>query len=209
MSLAKKSELKPLLNREQKNQRRKQELIDAAWTLFCEKGYEAVTIENVASIAGCSRMPVYSVFGDKQNLFLELWRRDTVAVSHMLLDALRPGVLLRDNLETLASIVAEQLQSDKAPYGEQLWFVVQTIALGRQDIAEKLQQGANRVVADVTLMVRDSTLAKGETLRSKPEQIAAQIVAQINGLTTVQFQTNRKYATKDELLNVFIAIAFT
>src|SRR3546814_9405326 len=63
------------LSRGEQNARRSEELLEAAWTVFCDKGYESVTIDDVAAQAGYSRMPIYSLFGDKQSLFFALWQR--------------------------------------------------------------------------------------------------------------------------------------
>ena len=68
---------KPRRTREEQKADRSKELLAAAWVMFCDKGYEAVTIDDVAEHAGYSRMPIYSLFGDKQNLFFELQRSKT------------------------------------------------------------------------------------------------------------------------------------
>lgn len=199
---------KPRLNREQQKAERSQALLSAAWELFCEKGYEAVTIDAVAERAGYSRMPVYSLFGDKQNLFFELWRSTVGQLEQQLFSAIRPGVPLTRNLQRLAEAIAASGDKDPAANpGERLFFVVQTIALSRPDIAEQLERLARKVVDDVAAIVRDSTLAPGERLRGEPELIAAHLVAQINGLATVQFQTRHRYARGRELAAIFQAIA--
>lgn len=198
------------LNREEQKAERSQQLLDAAWTLFCERGYEAVTIEELAEHAGYSRMPIYSLFGDKQNLFFELWSKVVQLLTQRLIGQLKTGVPLRKNLKQLAEIVAQgdadAAASAEAP--ESLFFVVQTIALSRPDIATKLEKLARGVVDDVAAMVRQSTLDKGEALRTDPETIAAHIVAHINGMATVQFQTHSRYTRARDLSAIFSAIAF-
>lgn len=197
------------MNREQQKAVRTQELLDAAWAMFCEKGYEALTIDDVAERAGYSRMPIYSLFGDKQNLFFELWRKVVDLLSMQLIGTIKPGAPLRRNLKQLAETVSESSASttgDKP--AEKLFFVVQTIALGRPEINEKLEALARKVVDDMAAMVRTSTLAAGEKLRSDPETIAAHIVAHINGLAAVQFQTHGRYARTRDLVAIFDAIAF-
>src|SRR5690349_11377493 len=113
------------LSREEKKVERAKELLDAAWAVFCEVGYEKLTIEDVADRAGYSRQPVYTLFGDKQNLFLELQSRATAQVMDLLFAHLEPGASLRENLARIAGIVAEQLNSNKPTAGEQLFFVAQ------------------------------------------------------------------------------------
>ena len=199
---------KPRLSRGQQREQRTTELLEAAWAMFCEKGYEAVTIENVAEYAGYSRMPIYSLFGDKQNLYFELWRKAVGALSDALLGSLRPGVSLRRNLAQLAEVVAQGpagAAPDKSP--ESLFFAVQTIALSRPDIAAKLEKLSREVITHVARIVRESALEPGDVLRGDAETIAAHIVAQINGLSTVQFQTRKRFARARDLAAIFNAIA--
>lgn len=195
-------------NREEQKADRTQELLESAWAMFCEKGYEAVTIDHVAEHAGYSRMPVYSLFGDKQNLFFELWRSKTGALLELMVADLKIGVPLRRNLEKLAKLVSTPTPTDKHGQGASLFFVAQTIALSRPDLNEKITQFARKVIETFAEMIRNSVLAKGEKLRADPETIAAHIVAHINGMSTVQFQTRGTYDTKARDVNaIFLAIA--
>ena len=198
----------PRLSREEQKAQRAQALLEAAWAMFCESGYEALTIEAVAERAGFSRQPVYTLFGDMQNLFYELQRRATIEVVDLLFTHLRPDASLRENLKQVAQVVAAELNSDKPAYGERLFIVAQTIALSRPEIAAKLQEQARWVIGEIARIIRRSPLAKGEVLRSEPEVIAAHLAAHINGLTTVQFQTGQRFASADDLAALFLYCAF-
>mgnify|MGYP002780843866 CR=1 FL=1 len=44
-------------------------LVEAAGRLFCEHGFEAVSLEAIAQAAGVSKLTIYSHFGDKEGLF--------------------------------------------------------------------------------------------------------------------------------------------
>jgi len=199
---------KKRLSREEQKAERTQQLLDAARVMFMEKGYEAVTIDHVAAHAGYSRMPVYTLFGDKQNLFFELWRQATAELTHALVGHFQPGTPLRRNLKQLADALAQSMETPSPNYGERLFFVVQTIALGHPEIAAKLEKLARGVVADVAKFVRQSSLGKGEQLRGDPETIAAHLVAHINGMATVQFQTHRRYVLSKDLFPIFCTIVF-
>jgi AcrR family transcriptional regulator len=199
---------KPRLNREEQKAERIRQLLEAAWAMYARKGYEAVTIDDVAEYAGVSRMPVYSLFGDKQNLYFELWCTLVAQLTAIMIGPLRAGVPLRRNLEQLARVVVSGSQKPSEPPPEGLFFVVQTIALSRPDIAAKLQVLANKVVSDVAEMVSHSTLEAGEELRASPQIIAAHLVAHINGMSTVEFQTHGNYRRARDLIDIFHAIAF-
>ena len=44
-------------------------LVEAAGQLFCQHGFEAVSLEAIAQAAGVSKLTIYSHFGDKEGLF--------------------------------------------------------------------------------------------------------------------------------------------
>src|SRR3546814_20692852 len=120
------------LSRGEQNARRSEELLEAAWTVFCDKGYESVTIDDVAAQAGYSRMPIYSLFGDKQSLFFALWQRTIDRMLAMLLNEMRDKVPLRRKLNRLADVLEQSSLTETAGAGARLFFVAQTIAqIGR------------------------------------------------------------------------------
>ncbi|WP_428312326.1 TetR/AcrR family transcriptional regulator [Hydrocarboniphaga sp.] len=197
----------PRLSREAQRELKTEAILEGAWVTFCKKGYESLTLDEVAEYAGVSRMPVYWLFGDKQNLFFELWKKVIADLLQQIGARMTSGAPLRRNLETLARLTAEGQAPDKPRYAEGLFFVVQTIALSRPDIEEKLLQVSNEVVERFAGFVRDSVLEEGQQLRGPATTVAAHLVAQINGLSTVQFQTHRQFVKARDLMEIFTAIA--
>ncbi len=199
---------KPRLSRAEQKEQRIRDLLEAARTKFMEKGYEDTTIDEVAEYAGVSHMPVYSLFGDKQNLFFELWRSTIGQLSHRLMGSAKPGQPLRHKLKALAEAVTQgaQVPTPKDP-GLNLYFVVHTLAMSRQDILDKLRVATRGIVADFAGFVRDATLEPGEALRGAPEAVATHILAHINGLSAAQFQTGESYLDSTELAEIFASIA--
>lgn len=207
--MAKVATRKPRLTREQQKAARSIELLDAAWTLFCEKGYESLTIDVVAEYAGYSRMPIYSLFGDKQNLFFELWKLKSADISHVLLRDCKAGDSLSDNLLTIAHNIVRSGQKSNSGtnYGEYLFFVVQTISLNRPDIREKLDALAHEHISGIAQVIEQSSLRKNQTLRASPQEIALQMIAYINGSSTVEFHTKRMFQTADSIHGLFLHMA--
>jgi AcrR family transcriptional regulator len=200
---------KARLSREQQKAARVQDLLVAARVMFREKGYEAVTIDQVADYAGCSRTPVYTLFGDRQNLFFELWRSATADLEQSLFKHFVPGSSLRSNIRKLAELLAGSLGSAApADDPERLFFVVQTISLSRPDIAEKVSTLARKVIKDVAQFIGQVSLAPGERLRSDAETVASHLVAYINGLAAVQFQTHGRFVKAKDLIPIFNGIVF-
>jgi AcrR family transcriptional regulator len=199
---------RPRLSRGEQREARVKQILEAAWAVYCERGYEEATMEGVAEHAGISRMPIYSLFGDKQMLYYELSRMFVDQLKTAFLGALRPGVSLRRNFEQLAKLAATRPQAGDGPGPESLFYVVQVIALSRPDIAEKQRHGADEIIKDFAEAIRASTLEPGERLRASPEVIASHIVAQFNGLSTVTFQTQHSFVKAGDLVAMFCGLAF-
>jgi len=56
-------------------------------------------------------------------------------------------------------------------------------------------------------MISYSVLEPGQTLRSDPEIIALNLIAMINGSSTVEFQTRRHFQDADYLHTLYKAMA--
>ncbi|MFL9863039.1 TetR/AcrR family transcriptional regulator [Paraburkholderia fungorum] len=64
------------LTREQSKDQTRQRLLDAGQAIFMKKGFVAASVEDLAGAAGYTRGAFYSNFRSKNELFLELLRRD-------------------------------------------------------------------------------------------------------------------------------------
>jgi TetR/AcrR family transcriptional regulator, mexJK operon transcriptional repressor len=51
---------------------RRRAIIDAATTLFLQRGYQGTSVDEIAALAQSSKQTVYRNFGDKQGLFTEI-----------------------------------------------------------------------------------------------------------------------------------------
>src|SRR5260370_39726611 len=72
------------LARPEAKSRTRQLLLDAAASVFARKGYVGASVEEIAEAAGFSIGAVYSNFGSKEELFLELsaaYRSDLIAAA--------------------------------------------------------------------------------------------------------------------------------
>jgi len=67
---------------------RREQLIDVGRKLFASKGFEAVTIEEIASKAGVSKPVVYEHFGSKDGLYAVIVDREMNALLGMVSDGL-------------------------------------------------------------------------------------------------------------------------
>ena len=65
----------PLLTRAERQQRTRQELVDAAERLFSGQGFHATSIDAVAAEAGFTKGAIYSNFESKEDLFFAVYER--------------------------------------------------------------------------------------------------------------------------------------
>ena len=99
------------LSREDSREQTTQRLLDAAEKLIARKGLDAASVENIAAAAGYSRGAFYSNFKSKDDLFIELLRRDHQKTM-LELNALRTSKLSVDELQRRASDIYSQIYRD-------------------------------------------------------------------------------------------------
>jgi AcrR family transcriptional regulator len=68
---------------------RREQLISVGRTLFADKGFEAVTVEEIASTAGVSKPVVYEHFGGKEGLYAVVVDREMNHLLSMISGALQ------------------------------------------------------------------------------------------------------------------------
>lgn len=198
---------KPRLNRGEQKEIRTKEILDAAWELFCDVGYDSITIDQIAEVAGYSRKPVYTLFGDKQSLFFELWLYRNASLTDLAVSLFDPAHSLRENLRRLAQVTAERSDLSETYAGEGLYIVMQTIALGRPDLAARALETSAEVIKRITKAIKSCQLEKGERLRGSAELVAAHLVAHINGLSFLRFQTGKNFIKAQDLYDLFVYMA--
>ena len=97
-----------------KDQQKRAAILDAAKRLFVERGYNATSMDAVASAARVSKLTVYSHFGDKDALFAEAVRckcEEQLPAQIFLADLKGP---LREQLLEIARAFFTLVTSDEA-----------------------------------------------------------------------------------------------
>ncbi|MEN1971935.1 TetR/AcrR family transcriptional regulator [Luteimonas sp. MJ204] len=95
-------------------------ILDAAQRMFLEHGFEGVSMDQIAALAGVSKLTVYSHFGDKDTLFaaaVEYYCEQQVPPS---LFTPSPGTPLRPRLVGIARAVHALMTSPEALAGFRL-----------------------------------------------------------------------------------------
>ncbi len=91
-----------------------QRILDTAEELFAEKGYEATSVRDITSRAGCNLASVNYHFGGKQNLYATIFQRMLSVLRDYRIAGLEqvirePGVNLETILRTFSRVFLEPL----------------------------------------------------------------------------------------------------
>jgi AcrR family transcriptional regulator len=95
---------------------REQQILESAHALFAERGYAAVTMDEVAAAVGVTKPLLYNYFGNKERLYFACMRRAGDALVAMILetvaDTTNPSEALNDGLRAFFSF----LDADRAAW---------------------------------------------------------------------------------------------
>lgn len=102
-------------------------IVDAAGRLFLERGFGAVSMDELAEAAGVARRTLYNQFASKEEIFREMLLR----VSRQLEDAAPPGIETQGEVEGVLRVIA-RLILDLHKNPEYLGFLRMVVADARQ-----------------------------------------------------------------------------
>lgn len=102
---------------------KKNRIIDAAFKLFCEKGYHKTNTAEIAKEAGVSTGIVYNYFKDKKDIYMAAYLMYTstfVAPIMQELYALQPPFSLREMVESAMDVFIHQHRLSERAHNEML-----------------------------------------------------------------------------------------
>mgnify|MGYP001041450986 CR=1 FL=1 len=76
----------------------KERILDTAEVLFAQKGYQAVSVREITSAAKCNLAAVNFHFGNKENLYLEVFRSRWVPRAMRVRESFRKSLARQDSL---------------------------------------------------------------------------------------------------------------
>jgi len=120
------------------NRRRKvdnrERLLAAAMQLFCDRGYLAVSVDDIATAAGLSRMTLYRHFGGKGDLAAELFRCSAKRAEPRLLQI---GIAEYVRHEVVVAWIASLFDMDRANAQVLRVFIQATVENGFSESAQE------------------------------------------------------------------------
>lgn len=76
-------------------------LLEKSKELFLKYGYNAITVDRIANEAGISKMTIYKYFNSKEDMFMEVIRKDIEYQADEIMKAISEGSCSIDRIETL------------------------------------------------------------------------------------------------------------
>jgi len=162
------------LSRAEAKARTRELLLDAAARVFAQKGYAGASVDEIAEAAGYSIGAVYSNFGGKEQLFVELLKEranDRVTQAAEILADAEPG----DATRAMSRLVIEVADKDAdfAPLQAEFWlYAVRNPAL-MDSLAERMREPRDMLTDLVRRSVPDAQRA---------DQLSTIIMALFQGL---------------------------
>lgn len=168
------------------SERTRQNILDAAFDLFAQKGFTRTTLNEVAAVAGVTRGGIYWHFKDKVDLFMALWK-DIHASAGM-----RPEDLLLDHVDSLRDCKSEIMKFLEHFENNDRYAVFWDIVRHRTEYTEELepvlqqQRMEQREVLERTTAMFARLRVRGR-VRSDvdPAHAALNIVAFVIGLIEI------------------------
>lgn len=141
-------------------ERRRPMILDAAFSVFLERGYEGASMEEIARRAGVSKPVVYSSFPGKEALFGELLRRE----EQRILDAIATAVPAELDTDDLEGLIADTLTAFlQAVIDSPESFQVVFLGAGGADAAvtRRLQRGREAQIDTIASLAENWLRSQG------------------------------------------------
>jgi AcrR family transcriptional regulator len=168
------------LTREDSRELTLQRLVDAAQKLIAKKGFAASSVEDIAESAGYSRGAFYSNFASKDDLFIELLRRDHQA-------GMEEFKALMSDEVPLETIHARARDLYSCIFRDHEQFLYWTEARMRSIRDARFRTKLNALVAEkraeVTGFITYFFKRAGATPAIPPEQMATGFMSLVEGMT--------------------------
>jgi AcrR family transcriptional regulator len=191
------------LSRDDSREQTTQRLLAAAQKLIAKKGLEAASVENIAAAAGYTRGAFYSNFSSKDDLFIELLRRDHQKATAQL-NALRDTSLPVDHVQSRASEIYGQMYRDNESFMN--WTEARMLAARDARFRTKLNALMTEKRAQIADFIRYFYGRVGVAPPLAPEQMAMGFMSLAEGVKLYMLSSPAEMTgpIAESLLTVFV-----
>jgi AcrR family transcriptional regulator len=155
-------------------------VLAAAEAAFSERGYDRAGIEEIASRAGFTKGAVYSNFGSKEELFLEVTAAREERMSAPLLAGLAAATDIEGCMAALDGWYRATVDDDRAWALATAEFTL--TALRKPELHDRLKAQHREARGAIAWLLAERTEAVGHALPTDPEALAEIVMALANGL---------------------------
>ena len=189
-------------------QQRREQLVSVGRTLFAEKGFEVVTVEEIAAKADVSKPVVYEHFGGKEGLYAVIVDREMSYLLQSLTDALAdsdagsdPRVLLEQAALALFDYI------DKYPDGFRI--LLRDTPIGHGDVDSAKAGSFASVIVDVASQV-EHLLARQFSAHKIDRKLSAMYSRMLVGMValTGQWWVDVRKPKKEEVVAHLVNLAW-
>jgi AcrR family transcriptional regulator len=182
----------------------RQDLLDAALTIFSQKGYTATRLEDIARASSVTRGAIYHHFGSKSDLFLALMEEATEVGNSAIDKAVSEGGAFVE-VVTRILVYTFNLVEDDRRFSEVMALQlttpdVEALAQRRYDEAQELVQS---ISGFFRVIIEQGELRPG----LDPEIAARAFLGYQNGLAMLWLANREAFSIKDiapELAKIFV-----
>ncbi|QCP48456.1 TetR/AcrR family transcriptional regulator [Trinickia violacea] len=168
------------MTRDRRKEQTRERLLDAARQMFLEKGVAATSVEDIAGTAGYTRGAFYSNFQCKQELLVELLRRDddkARAALHGVIEA-EEGASQEAKVRACVGYGRHLMQSDTFA----LWMEAGLHACRDSEFREHINGFQQHKLEKMAACIRSWMQCDEHGLRPPPERLALGLVSLCDGL---------------------------
>jgi AcrR family transcriptional regulator len=169
-----------VLTRREKQERTRQQLLDAAARVFARRGYQQASVEEIAAEAGFTTGAVYSNFAGKEQLFLALADREVdsrIGEIRAVAEAAERG---EEASAEAATQFAHFLESD--PHWPLLFYEFWSFGVRNAEIQGEFSKRRDAVREALAETLERVAEQHGFRLRFPAPVLAAAVSAALNGL---------------------------
>lgn len=153
---------------------KREAIIDAAQTLFSERGVEGVSIEAIAAASGVSKVTVYSHFGDKAAIFRSMIQRETDRLGRVIAETAPNDGTLEDRLIHFGVPLLTMLS---APCHVSLGRTMTIEATRNPDIGRCFYDAGPGRTLDLLVDLLNDAVSRGELRLDNPRHAAEDLVS--------------------------------
>jgi len=172
--------------------------LEAAMTLFWNRGFEQTSVDEVAAAMGIQTSSLYCAFADKESLFLEAVDHYQLGRGNIYDDAVNSGATAKDGFANLLRVAAVEMTRDDQPRGCMLSLVLPTCSPKYDHLQKEVNK--RRDFSEAVWMKRLKSAVRSKEIPRSTNLSALQAFFR-NTLQGMSFQA-RSGATRESLLEI-------